>query len=307
VFDSRIGFLGFGEAGYHLALGFREEGVSLLSAYDINKHTAGLGERIKDRAVRTDVELVESPEQLTRQSDIVLSVVTADQASRAASQIVPFLEPRHYFADLNSVSPGTKRTIAATISTTGARFVEAAVMAPVPGSGHKVPILLGGVNAENFAQLVSSIGMRVEVVSDKVGTASAVKMCRSIVVKGLEALLFECSLGAVLYEADERVFASLDASYPAINWKQLAGYAMSRVAEHGARRAREMEEVAQTLRAAGIEPVMSEAIMTVQDWGAGLELKEYFGGTVPVDYRAIVNAIIEGDDERKIPADHVSE
>src|SRR5262249_4945472 len=161
--------------------------------------------------------------------------------------------------DLNSVSPETKRDIEQTISASGARFVEVAVMAPVPPYGHKVPMLLGGANAQAFAELLSPVGMRFEVISDQVGAAVAVKMCRSIIVKGLEALLFECVLGATQYGADERVFASLNETLPGMNWSKLASYMIGRVVEHGERRAREMEEVAETLRAAGIEPIMAEA------------------------------------------------
>ena len=110
-------------------------------------------------------------------------------------------------------------------------------------------------------------------------------------VKGIEALLFECVLGATKYGADERVFASLEASWPGMNWSKLAGYCMSRVIEHGERRARELEEVAATLRAAGIEPLMAEAIVKRQDWGAQLGLKEHFDGKVPEDYRTLAQAI----------------
>lgn len=291
MFDYRIGLLGFGEAGYHLAAGFREEGVAHISSFDINTDTPGLGERIRQRAYATRVDLVESPSQLAGRSDILLSVVTADSAHTAALQMVPYLAERHFYADLNSVSPETKQQIDRSIGSTGAKFVEAAVMAPLPSHNHKVPILMAGVNAARLTELLAPIGMQLEVISDQIGAASAVKMCRSIVVKGLEALLLECAMGAVHYNADERVFASLEESYPAVNWKELAGYAIGRVIEHGGRRAREMEEVAATLRSAGIKPVMSEATVKTQDWGAGLNLKEEFGDAIPRDYRALVHAI----------------
>jgi 3-hydroxyisobutyrate dehydrogenase-like beta-hydroxyacid dehydrogenase len=290
--ELKIGFIGFGEAGYYLARGLHGAGLTQLFAYDINTHTKKLGERIQGRAAEANVRLLDSSESLTRQTDILLSVVTAGSASEAAAQTAPFLQPRHYYADLNSVSPETKRAIEQTIAAAGARFVEAAVMAPVPPSGHKVPMLLGGAHARSFADLLSPSGMRLEVISDRVGEAVAVKMCRSIIVKGLEALLFECVLCAKHYGADERVFASLAETFPGMNWGKLAGYMMSRVIEHGERRAREMEEVAATLRAAGIEPFMAEAIALRQDWGAQLNLKEFFGGKVPEDYQTIVRAIV---------------
>lgn len=287
----KIGFVGFGEAGYNLAKGLRGEGVAQLFAYDINTQAPKLGERIRHRAGEASVRLLDSSESLARESDILLSVVTASSAAEAATQTAPFLQPHHFYADLNSVSPETKCAIAQIITEAGARFVEAAVMAPVPPYGHKVPMLLGGPNARSFAELLSPAGMRFEVISDQVGAAVAVKMCRSIIVKGLEALLFECVLGATHYGADERVFASLDESFPGMNWSKLAGYMISRVVEHGERRARELEEVAATLRAAGIEPLMAEAIVQRQDWGAQLNLKEHFGGKVPEDYRTIAQAI----------------
>lgn len=289
--DLKIGFVGFGEAGYNLAKGLRGVGVTQLFAYDINTQTPKLGERILERAAETEVRLLDSSESLARESDFLLSVVTASSAIEAATQTAPFLQPHQFYADLNSVSPETKCAIAQIITDTGARFVEAAVMAPVPPYGHKVPMLLGGPNARSFAELLSPTGMRFDVISDQVGAAVAVKMCRSIIVKGLEALLFECVLGATHYGADERVFASLDESFPGMNWGKLAGYMISRVVEHGERRARELEEVAATLRAAGIEPLMAEAIVQRQDWGAQLNLKEHFGGKVPEDYRAIAQAI----------------
>lgn len=291
--DLKIGFIGFGEAGYHLARGLRSAGADHLRAYDINRETPGLGPVIKSRANETCVPLLDSPQELARECEILFSVVTAASALEAAEQMAPHLRHHHYYADLNSVSPETKRSIARVISDVGARFVEAAVMAPVPPSGHRVPMLLGGTHAAGFAALLAPTGMRMDVVSDQVGAAAAVKMCRSIIVKGLEALLFECALGAVRYGAGERVFASLDETFPGMNWSRLAGYMMSRVVEHGERRARELEEVAATLRAAGIDPIMAEATVRRQDWGAALGLKEHFGNSIPEDYRAIIEGMGE--------------
>ena len=141
-------------------------------------------------------------------------------------------------------------------------------MAPVPPYGHRVPMLLGGIAAPLLRDSLTPFGMRLDVVSEDVGTAVAVKMCRSIVVKGLEALLFECVMGASKYGAEDRVFASLQESFPGMDWKKLADYMVGRVVLHGERRAREMEEVAQTLRSNGVEPIMAEATARFQEWAA---------------------------------------
>jgi 3-hydroxyisobutyrate dehydrogenase-like beta-hydroxyacid dehydrogenase len=289
--ELRIGFIGFGEAGFHIARGLRGAGVSRISAYDINTHTPGLGEKIRRRAGESEVALVESNAELASASDLLLSTVTANRAREAAEQTAPFLEARHIYADLNSVSPALKQSIGEIVESRGARFVEVAIMSPVPPHGHRVPMFLGGAHAQLFVDRLAPYGMKLEVISGQIGAASATKMCRSVIVKGLEALLLECVLGAAPFGADERVFATLDEAFPGMDWKKLAGYMISRVVEHGERRAREMEEVAATLRAIGVEPIMAEATVKRQDWLAKLDLLSQFGGRAPEDYRAVVQAI----------------
>ena len=289
--EIRIGFVGFGEAGYHIARGLREAGVREIAAYDINADAPRLGERIRGRAAESGVPLVASNDALAAACDVMLSTVTANRAQEAAEQNAPCLGARHVYADLNSISPALKQAIATRIEASGARFVEIAIMSPVPPHGHRVPMYLGGPHARELAARLAPWGMNLEAISEQIGAASATKMCRSIIVKGLEALLFECVLGAVPYGADERVFATLEETMPGMDWKRLAGYMVGRVLEHGERRAREVEEVAATLRAIGVEPIMAEAIVRRQDWGAALDLLPEFGGKPPADYRPVVEAI----------------
>jgi 3-hydroxyisobutyrate dehydrogenase-like beta-hydroxyacid dehydrogenase len=280
-----VGFVGFGEAGFHIAKGLREAGLARVFAYDIDG-----SEKVCTRARETQTQLMESNEALAAATDVIFSAVTADQAVNAAEQTAPYLTSRHYYADLNSVSPQVKQTIARTVR--GARFVEAAMMAPVPPHGQKVPMLLGGKAAPAFVELLAPFGMRMEVVStDQIGRAAAVKMFRSIVYKGLEALIFECVLGASHYGAEPRVFASLNESFPGIDFQKLADYMVGRVVVHGERRAREMEEVASTLRELGVDPIMAEATVRRMDWAADLGLKERFGGEFPKTYQEVLGAI----------------
>ena len=281
-----IGFVGFGEAGFHIA-----KGLSQTTAYDINANTPGLGEKIRRRAEESGTRLVASNEELARSAEIILSTVTANQAAQAASQNAPFLSARHIYADLNSVSPGLKQSIARTIEAAGARFVEVAMMAPVPPYGHRVPMLAGGEAVSEFVERLKPLGFVIEIASPEIGVASATKMFRSIIVKGLEALLTECVLGAGRYGAEQRVFASLAESFPGIDWPRLADYMIGRVVVHGERRAREMEEVAETLRSSGIEPIMAEAIVRRMDWSAQLGLKQRFAGEAPKSYREVLDVI----------------
>ena len=287
-----IGFVGFGEAGSTIAKGLRSAGAGRLLAFDIARDSSQFGPRMRQRAAESQTRLVESSEELTRASDVIFSTVTSSAALEAAQQTAPFIEARHFYADLNSVSPALKQQIAGVIDGTGARFVEVAVMAPVAPYGHRVPMLLGGRSASTFAGLMTPFAMRLEIPQEaEIGAAAAVKMCRSIVVKGLEALMCECVLGASRYGADEHVFRSLAESYPGLDWKRLADYMVNRVVVHGERRAREMEEVSETLRSIGVEPIMAEATARRQDWSAHLDLAARFGPEGPKSYQDVLKLL----------------
>lgn len=290
----KLGFVGFGEAAYHIAKGLRGEGVQRIYAFDIHANDASRGPKIQARAQEAGVELMDSSSALAASADIFISAVTADQAVRAAQQTGPHLTARHLYADLNSISPKAKEQVAEAASAKGATFCEIAVMGPIPPYGHKAPLLLGASGAERFQAIFAPLGMRMEIVStDRVGRAAAVKMFRSIVYKGIEALLFECILGAGQYGAEERVFASLKESIPGVDWKKLADYMVGRVVVHGERRAREMDEVAKTLEELGIEPIMAFATARRFDWAAQSGLREKFGGEFPASYQHVLDAIAD--------------
>jgi 3-hydroxyisobutyrate dehydrogenase-like beta-hydroxyacid dehydrogenase len=290
-----LGFIGFGEAGSRIASGLREAGVRGMAAYDTADN-----ERIRQRAKKADVALVNSNAELAARCSIVISVVTASSALDAARQSLPHLLASHVYIDCNSVSPARKREIAQEIEAGPARFIEAAIMAPVPKrKGQSVPMLINGSGAAELAESLAAFGFDMEALNAPFGTAAAVKMCRSIVVKGLEAILTECLLGASRFDAEERVFVSLQQSFPGIDWKRLADYMVNRLAVHGERRAREMEEVAETLRSVGIEPIMAEATARRQDWSAQLGLASRFGPEGPATYRDVLQALPEALAEKE--------
>jgi len=202
-----------------------------------------------------------------RGADLVISAVTASSAADVAESAAPFLRTGQTYLDLNSVSPDTKRAIARTLNESPATFVEAAVMAPVSPLRLGVPMLLGGANAATAADRLQTIGMNVKPVSDRVGVASAIKMCRSIIIKGLEAVTVESMFTARRYGAEKQVLESLAATYPDMGWDgALPDYLISRVAEHGKRRAAEMREAAQAVADAGLEPLTALATAQRQDW-----------------------------------------
>jgi 3-hydroxyisobutyrate dehydrogenase-like beta-hydroxyacid dehydrogenase len=284
-----FGFVGFGEAGSRIASGLRDAGAGEIFAYDISDN-----EKIRGRAAQANVGLAGSNAELAERCSIIFSTVTASSALVAARQNLPHLSTRHTYIDCNSVSPAAKREIAEVIQTGAARFIEAAVMAPVPKpKGQSVPMLITGTGAGELAQSLAAFGFVMEALDAPFGTAAAIKMCRSIVVKGLEAILFECVLGASTFGAEDRVWASLRQSFPGVDWKKLADYMVNRVVVHGERRAREMDEVSATLRSIGVEPIMSEASARRQDWGAQLGLVSRFGPEGPATYREVLEALDE--------------
>jgi 3-hydroxyisobutyrate dehydrogenase-like beta-hydroxyacid dehydrogenase len=288
----RLGWVGFGEAASCMTKGLRKTGLKEAFAFDINARSPTLGGKIQARARDTGTVLLESNAILAEKCDMIIAAVTADQAPAAACQTATHMTGRHTYADLNSIAPQTKEAIARTVEASGAKFVEIAVMGPVPPYLHKVPMLLGGAAAPAFKEAFEPMGMQMEVVStDRIGRAAAVKMFRSVIYKGLEALIFECVLGATQYGAEPRVFESLNESFPGVDFQKLADYMVGRVVVHGERRAREMEEVAATLRGLGIEPMMAEATVRRMDWAAGLGLKARFGGEFPKTYKEVLDAI----------------
>jgi 3-hydroxyisobutyrate dehydrogenase-like beta-hydroxyacid dehydrogenase len=288
----RLGFVGFGEAAFHVARGLKGEGVSNIVAYDIHTNDPTKGPKITQRAHALGVTLVDSSATLAAAADVLISAVTADRAVAAATLIGPHLGTHHLYCDLNSISPKAKEKVAQAATVNGAAFCEIAVMGPIPPYGHKAPLLLGADGATRFEVLFAPLGMRMEIVStEQVGRAAAVKMFRSIVYKGIEALLFECVLGAGQYGAEERVFASLAESIPGVDWKKLADYMVGRVVVHGERRAREMDEVARTLEELGIEPMMASATARRFDWAAQTGLREHFSGEFPATYQDVVQAL----------------
>ena len=288
----RLGFIGFGEGAYAFSQGLRDERADVeLAAYDVFANDAGKGAQIRKRAKETGVTLVESPAGLAAASTVILSLVVSSVAEQAAQDIAPHLTADHLYADMNSASPMVKQAVQRIIEGAGAGFTEAAVMAAIPPNRHKSPLLLAGASAQAFEDAVKPIGMVTEVMGTEVGKASATKMFRSIIMKGIEALLLECLVAAGRYGVDAKVLESVNASIPGLDWRKQADYFAGRTAVHGVRRAHEMEEVAQTLDAMGIDPIMAGAAAKRIAWGGNQGLAEAFDGDVPHSYEVVLAAI----------------
>jgi 3-hydroxyisobutyrate dehydrogenase-like beta-hydroxyacid dehydrogenase len=265
---SRVALIGFGEVGQTLGADLLKAGAGV-SAYDILFDTA---ESAPSRAVRTvSVRKGRTASDAIAGAELIVSAVTAASDVDAARSVVSGLPAGAFYVDLNSVSPATKTICARIVEEAGGRYVEAAVMTPINPRGIASPMLLGGPHAASFLERAAPLGFSAKVFSTTLGQAAAVKMCRSVIIKGVEALLTESMLAARHYGVEKPVLDSLSDLLPAGDWEKIARYFISRSLEHGVRRAEEMREAAKTVAEAAIAPLMASATAEREDWAAAFK------------------------------------
>jgi 3-hydroxyisobutyrate dehydrogenase-like beta-hydroxyacid dehydrogenase len=265
---SSIAFLGFGEAARAFLDGWRtnQNFKARISAYDIKTDSPDAQERAAKRAdyAAANVLGASTAPEAVKGAGAVFSVVTADQAHEAAIAALPGFAKGALFFDCDSCAPQTKARTAQEVEAAGGRYVDVAVMAPVHPRLHRTPLLISGPHAERAAAALAALGMSAKVHDGPVGAASSVKMIRSIMMKGLEALVCECVLAGRKAGVIETVLDSLDDTYPGFDWKTKSAYMLERVMTHGLRRAAEMREVALTVDLLGLKGEMSRACVVWQ-------------------------------------------
>jgi len=290
-------FIGFGEAAQYISGGLLDQGATVTGAYDILFDApdggGAQGEAVRAALAERGIPAAADNAAAVAGADLVFSAVTAKQVSAAGDATGPHLQPGQIFLDINSASPAAKRAASHAVTGAGADYVEAAVMSNVPPHGHRVPMFLAGANAEKAASLMTPFGMDVEVVGTEIGQASSIKMIRSVMVKGLEALFVESLTAAHRAGVEDKVLESLGESFPGLDWRGKAGYHLGRVALHAARRADEMEEVAETLRDIGVPPTMAEAAAKQLRMCADMGLRDRFIDDLPDEIAPFVAAIGE--------------
>ena len=271
-----IGLVGYGEVGRILAEDLRARGVERVLAYDIKFGTAADAPLLA-HAAQHGVRPMTGHAFLAKAADLVISAVTADQTLAVAVASAPTLGPGTWFLDFNSASPRAKIEAARQVEAAGGRYVEGAVMTSVPPYRSKVPLLLGGPHAAALAPALQALGFAPRVGDQKLGVVSATKMCRSVMIKGLEAMVIESFTAARAHGVEDAVIASLQETFPGIDWEKQGSYFFQRVIEHGRRRAEEMREVAQTVREAGLMPWSAAGSAERDAWMAELADGGVFG------------------------------
>ncbi|MFC2968501.1 NAD(P)-dependent oxidoreductase [Acidimangrovimonas pyrenivorans] len=257
-------FIGFGEAAAAFAQGWGAETCKGVAAYDRKLDDPAQAPALRARAEGFGVACGDHAGVLGG-AGAVFSLVTADEAGKAAEAAAPVIAPGALWLDGNSVAPETKARAADVLAAAGVDYVDMAIMAPVHPKLHKVPLLVSGPGAARALPLLDSLGMEARLIDDRVGSASSIKMIRSVMIKGMEALFAECLLSARRAGVEDEVLASLQGSNPEIDWPARGAYNLERMMVHGPRRAAEMREVAKTVAALGLTPGLSAA---TADWQA---------------------------------------
>ncbi len=271
----RIGLVGYGEVGRILAEDLRGRCAGV-AAYDIKLGTAA-DASLRAHAAEHGVTLADSHTALAAGCDLIVSAVTASQAVPVARACAAAIRGDAFFLDFNSASPGAKSEAARLVGDAGGRYVEGAVMTSVPPHRIRVPLLLGGPHATALEPWLVGLGFAPKVASDRIGVASATKMCRSVMIKGLEAMVIESLTTARHHGVEDAVIASLVETFPGIDWEKQAAYFFQRVIEHGRRRSEEMFEVAKTVAEAGLGPHSAEGTAHRQAFVADLADAGVFG------------------------------
>jgi len=285
----RVSFIGFGEAGQAIASGLRETGIERMAAWDI-LFPEQTGTKLKEAAGSLGVRVASSARDAARETDMIISAVTAASSVDAARSVASDLAGNPYYLDINSVSPGRKQETAGLLSER-ARYVDVAVIAPIYPARHRTPLLLSGPHAGAISPLLHEMDMQFSVVGPEVGSAAAIKMIRSVMIKGIEALTLDCFLAAARAGVLEEVTASLKNNYPTLDWTKIADYNLERMASHGERRAAEMEESAATLRELGLDPLMVESTVKRQREMGAIGKKESVRETLKSGRAAMLRAI----------------
>ena len=285
----RLGLVGYGEIGSTLGAGLRKAGLKAVFAYDKYAFNGPYAALIQQRAEQAGVTLVRSNHELAEAAELVVSVTPGVASLDSAAAFVPCLTARHTFVDFASATPKIKVGVAQILGSTGALIGDASIEG-TPKNGYAMPILSSGPAGEQLRDLLNPWGMRIEFVGAELGRASGIKILRSVLIKGIEALTGEMLLAARHYGIDEIVLASASKTL-ARPWMDTVESLIPSGVIHAQRRAEELEMSVEAVTDAGIEPVMARAVAAHLRWKASLGLKDQFNGVEPADYRAAMDAI----------------
>lgn len=294
--ENLITFIGFGEAAFHIANGLKSEGLMNIVAYDINQNDEKRGEIIRKRAEEAGITLADTLEEAYSSAKFIASLTSSKVAYEVAELIIPNLLPGQVFVDMNSAAPVLKRDIGNILHAEGVLVCDAAVMSTVPGSGHKVPIFLSGEGANAFHDSLKEYGMNLTNLNAPIGGSSAIKMFRSVFMKGLPQLMIESMIPAAKFGALDALVESLNETIVGKTIEDLANVFIARTVVHAERRAKEMTDVVSTLESMGIDASMSKSTKEKLEQLAAMNLVDVIGPKGDMEFReAIKLLLVQGE------------
>lgn len=280
----KLGYMGFGEAAFHMAAGLSAAGLDGQIAYDpaatMEAH-AGARKTYLGRLDKAQVKAAESPAQLAEAVEIVILIVPGSVAQAAAETILPHLQPGQMLVDVCSSSPDLKAGIAENCAAKAVGYVDSPMLGPLPVYGHKVPIAASGVSAQAWHDAATPFGMVIEVIDGPAGRASRIKLSRSIFTKGFEALLVETFQFACKNGVEDVVMNSLSETMDKVSFHQSAQRYLAGDLVHAARRAHEIEDAITIMRETGITPLVAEAALARLTRSANSGSADLLGGEMP--------------------------
>ncbi|MDC7245155.1 MAG: DUF1932 domain-containing protein [Sphaerochaetaceae bacterium] len=289
--ENVIAFIGFGEAAYNISKGLKEEGLKCIGAYDVKTNDPDTGHLIRERAVETGVTLYDSLEKACRSAKLIASLTSAGVAVKVAKSVLPYLEAGQTFIDMNSAAPDVKEEIEEINRKDGVLVCDAAVMGTVPQNRHKVKMFLSGSGSRVFHDAMMGYGMNLEVLDVPMGGASAIKMFKSIVMKGLPQLMFESMTCAHKYGVLDSLVKSLNDSLHGKTIEQLSDTFFARTIIHAKRRAVEMENVIATVESIGMDASMAAVTKMKLENLEKSGLKDLIGTRTDMDYKSVLELV----------------
>ncbi len=289
----KIGFIGFGGAAYGLAKGLRQEGLTEMYYFDSLWETPPNCDVILRHATETDTVFKESIKALIEEVEIVISCVTGSVALPVARQASSYLEKRHLFVDVNTASPKTMEAVGNAVRESGAGFADVAMLGGIPAFLHRVPSLASGNGAKRFKKAMDPYGMDITVVGEIPGQASAIKMFRSVFMKGFLALLMEMLNGTHRYGVDSVVLESIAKTMEKKSFLETVRMQMGKGVINAERMSHEMEEVIETYTEMALPSVMSSATREKLEWCSQMKFSDHFGGEMPDSLHEILDVMDE--------------
>ena len=295
--DFTLAFIGFGELAQGLAKGLKGEGLAKIITFD--KVMAGdseAGQKLSAVAAEMGVTVVGSLEELINSADVVFSSVTPAAAVAVGKASAALLKPGQVYADLNSCTPGLKRQSAAEVAKSGADYLDVGVVGGISLQGHRIPCLICGEQGAKLKELMDPYGMNLTLVAGEIGTAAQIKMLRSVVLKGIEALMLEMFMAAQPFGLEDTMMDSIATTFNRGDFEKYSDMLMSTHGLHAVRRCDETEMILDTIKEAGVKPFVTEGIFNFFKHSAGLDMPAYFKGVKPSDFKAVAKAIRELSD-----------